>query len=91
VTLEEELRGIWAKYAPQLAAEREAQQVQATAERELAALNLKRAQQGLELVGAYRQGLLAQMGVNQWQGPPAKTWRDERDGELLSAIRKHLT
>lgn len=91
MTLEEELRAIWSKYEPQRDAERRALETQAKAWKDLCELNEKRKTLGLQPVSEYRDrdgmfgGMLQSAIV---YSPPPKTWRDELNEELLSAIRR---
>lgn len=91
MTLEEELRAIWDKYEPQREAERRASETQAEAWRDLCALNDKRKVLGLQPVSEYRDrdSIFGQMSAIV-HSPPPKTWRNELDEELLSAVRRRF-
>jgi hypothetical protein len=85
-----ELKSIWDKYEPQRASEHHAAETREVARKELHELNQKRLAAGLPMVTEYRDQS-AQIGQTQaWLGPPAKTWRDEMEAELLSCIRRHF-
>jgi hypothetical protein len=85
----EELHQIWNKYESQRAAELDAARVREEATRELAEMNAKRSKLGLIAVVEYQASQQLQAG-NYWVGPQPKTWRDEMDAELLSAVKRFL-
>lgn len=88
MTLEQELRTVWEKYAPQRDAEANAARSQAQANKDLGELNARRKLAGLDPVGTY-QGM-GQMGSLGQVYPPPRTWRDDMDDELLSTVKEWL-
>jgi hypothetical protein len=90
MTLEEELRAIWNKYGHQRVLERDAGRMRQEAERDLVELNVKRGRLGLPHVSVERdpQSLSASQAIS-W-APPPRTWRDELDSEILTAVKHFL-
>lgn len=94
MTLEEELRLIWAKYEPQRMLEKHAVEIHQNAARELRELNERRAKENLLPVGEWRDSNSAQMAAMQagqfYQPSAAKTWRDKLESELLATVKRYL-
>jgi hypothetical protein len=84
----DELKAIWAKYETQMAAERNAEETRVQAATELMALNQKRTKVGLPVVMEHQSQSMTNQGMGMYCYPPAKTWRDDMQAEMMVAIRK---